>query len=239
MSASIMIIIPKIFSTELKKVEKTHNFTIHYILGGAMKILRISEITKSSNGEKVNGKAELTVKPSSSSEDKVNVYEKSFIRGLLNEMKQVQEKASYLNAQIDALKELKDTLSQNPGNTTLSEEIKKKINDLIENKKFNNQKVLEDVSQKLNSANTKIEMLEAISEKLNEISSKLEELKKESTVIVLKASNLNQAIMNTSQSSHSSMISLINELAKNPIFLKNAQSINPDSVIRIISRNQG
>jgi chromosome segregation ATPase len=235
-----MIIIPKIFSTELKKVEKTHNFTIHYILGGAMKILRISEITKSSNGEKVNGKAELIAKPSSSSEDKVNVYEKSFIRGLLNEMKQVQEKASYLNAQIDALKELKDTLSQqNPGNTTLSEEIKKKINDLIENKKFNNQKVLEDISQKLNSANTKIEMLEAISEKLNEISSKLEELKKESTVIVLKASNLNQAIMNTSQSSHSSMISLINELAKNPIFLKNAQSINPDSVIRIISRNQG
>jgi signal recognition particle GTPase len=234
-----MIIIPKIFSTELKKVEKTHNFTIHYILGGAMKILRISEITKSSNGEKVNGKAELTAKPSSSSEDKVNLYEKSFIRGLLNEMKQVQEKASYLNAQIDALKELKDTLSQNPGNTTLSEEIKKKINDLIENKKFNNQKVLEDISQKLNSANTKIEMLEAISEKLNEISSKLEELKKESTVIVLKASNLNQAIMNTSQSSHSSMISLINELAKNPIFLKNAQSINPDSVIRIISRNQG
>jgi len=237
-----MIIIPKIFSTELKKVEKTHNFTIHYILGGAMKILRISEITKSSNDEKVNGKAELTVKPSSSAEDKVNVYEKSFIRGLLNEMKQVQEKASYLNAQIDALKELKDTLSQNPGNTTLSEEIKKKINDLIENKKFNNQKVIEDISQKLNSANTKIEMLEAISEKLNEISSKLEELKKESTVIVLKASNLNQAIMNTSQSSHSShssMISLINELAKNPIFLKNAQSINPDSVIRIISRNQG
>jgi chromosome segregation ATPase len=234
-----MIIIPKIFPTELKKVEKTHNFTIHYILGGAMKILRISEITKSSNGEKVNGKAELTAKPSSSSEDKVNLYEKSFIRGLLNEMKQVQEKASYLNAQIDALKELKDTLSQNPGNTTLSEEIKKKINDLIENKKFNNQKVLEDISQKLNSANTKIEMLEAISEKLNEISSKLEELKKESTVIVLKASNLNQAIMNTSQSSHSSMISLINELAKNPIFLKNAQSINPDSVIRIISRNQG
>jgi signal recognition particle GTPase len=234
-----MIIIPKIFSTELKKVEKTHNFTIHYILGGAMKILRISEITKSSNGEKVNSKAELTVKPSSSSEDKVNVYEKSFIRGLLNEMKQVQEKASYLNAQIDALKELKDTLSQNPGNTTLSEEIKKKINDLIENKKFNNQKVLEDISQKLNSANTKIEMLEAISEKLNEISSKLEELKKESSVIVLKASNLNQAIMNTSQSSHLSMISLINELAKNPIFLKNAQSINPDSVIRIISRNQG
>jgi len=237
-----MIIIPKIFSTELKKVEKTHNFTIHYILGGAMKILRISEITKSSNDEKVNGKAELTAKPSSSAEDKVNVYEKSFIRGLLNEMKQVQEKASYLNAQIDALKELKDTLSQNPGNTTLSEEIKKKINDLIENKKFNNQKVLEDISQKLNSANTKIEMLEAISEKLNEISSKLEELKKESTVIVLKASNLNQAIMNTSQSSHSShssMISLINELAKNPIFLKNAQNINPDSVIRIISRNQG
>ncbi len=205
-----------------------------------MKILRISEITKSSNGEKVSDKSELLTRSSSNaSEDKVSVYERTFIRGLLNEMKQLQDEASYLNSKLEALKDLKDIISQKPQERILTDETKSQIAKLIESKNFNNQKVLEDIKEKINSATSKVEILEIISEKLNNISSKLEELKKESTVIVLKASNLNQAVTNISQSSLPSMISLLNELTKNPTFLKNAQSINPDSIIRIISKNQG
>jgi|GEM_PF-3164466 DNA repair ATPase RecN len=197
-----------------------------------MKILRISEITKSSNNEIQGDKLEPSKNTPKS--DEVTIYSKSYIRNLLNEMKEIQEEASFLNTKLEALKELNSTINED---NNISENTKAKIKKLIESKRFNNQKVLEDVEASITSAKSKSEMYSVIAEKLSEIDSRLEELKRISTTIVIKASNINQTIGASSQSELGNIILTLDNVTKSISSLKNAQNINPNSVIKIISKN--
>lgn len=175
-----------------------------------MKIVRIGE----SSGVSYMNKESRSVKGQKneiSSEDQVVFKKKTLdtFRGIMEEMKLLQEDANFMQAKVEALKKISDFLKSKGFNSPiLDDESIKAIESIYENSKFGNRYVLEDVKDGIFSKDL-LKIYETLSSAADRIEAQFEENRKKSYILTIKFQNINTTIESMSTDKIDSTIKLL------------------------------
>ncbi|MGB9622124.1 MAG: hypothetical protein ACPL4C_06810 [Brevinematia bacterium] len=197
-----------------------------------MKIVRIGENSRIVHNDEV--KISRNKKSLSPSEDEVILKKKTVdtFRGIINEMKKLQEDTNFMQAKLEAIKRLSDFLKTiNPDNVTLDDNAMNEIRKIYESSKFGDRYVLEDVKDGILSRDL-MKVYDTLSSTTDKMESEFEESKRKSYVLTIKFQNINAAIENISNDKVEGTVKLIlSSIGKTDSILRMDRNI----VNRIIS----
>ncbi|MGC8767136.1 MAG: hypothetical protein ACP5PT_04590 [Brevinematia bacterium] len=197
-----------------------------------MKIVRIGENSRIVHNDEV--KISRNKKSLSPSEDEVILKKKTVdtFRGIIDEMKKLQEDTNFMQAKLEAIKRLSDFLKTiNPDNVTLDDNAMNEIRKIYESSKFGDRYVLEDVKDGILSRDL-MKVYDTLSSTTDKMESEFEESKRKSYVLTIKFQNINAAIENISNDKVEGTVKLIlSSIGKTDSILRMDRNI----VNRIIS----
>lgn len=175
-----------------------------------MKIVKIGE----SSGVSYSNKETKSVKGQKSelySEDQIVLKKKTIdtFRGMVNEMKALQEDANFIQAKIEALKKISKLLKSIGFNSqTLDESSLNEIKKIYESSKFGGNYVLEDIKDGILS-NDVVKIYDTLSSAADKIEAQFEENRKKSYILTIKFQNINTTIESISTDKLDSTVKLI------------------------------